>query len=782
MRRCILALGAACIVVGASPFAPHAHAETAGEYIVQFVDGTDPHAEAARLEGDGVDVGATYEHVFPGVAITATPSEIAALARDGDVEAVSSDSMMYASEQAQDVEATAVQAGAPWGLDRIDQRDLPLSTTYDPPSTGAGVKVYVLDSGININHTEFTGRIGPGAYAYGGSVADCNGHGTHVSGIAGGTTYGVAKSVTIIPVKVLSCTGSAPTSLVMAGLDFVIEDHEAGEPAVLNASLGGDANSSVDAAVQAAIDDGITVVIAAGNGAAPGSGLPTGTPLDACTQSPARLPTAITVGATTASDTMAPFSNYGTCVDVQAPGVSITSAGILDNTSTAVMSGTSMAAPHVAGVAALLLAQQPSLTPAQVSDLLVGDASVGKIANPGVCTTNRLLYTALDDGVPPPTFNPVLPARLLETRPGLATVDGRYNSIGPIPAGGTVSMDTCGRGGVDADASGIALNVTVVNPSAAGFVTVFPCGSAVPNSSSVNFAAGATVANAVITKIGTNKQVCFYSNVTTDLVVDVNGYVPAGSTFTPLAPSRYLDTRPGLSTFDGQYMGNGAIPASGTLQLAVAGRGSVPIDAGAVVANVTVVHPTAAGFVTVFPCGSAVPNSSSVNFAAGATVANAVVAKLGAAGRMCLYSNVATDVVVDVNGYFPAVSGFQPVLPSRLLDTRPGLTTVDGTFAGQGQVASGAITQLAVTGRAGIAADATAVVLNVTAVEPTASGFITVYPCSSGVPNSSSLNFAAGATVANAVVARVGASGAVCLFSNVATDLVVDVTGWFTPT
>jgi hypothetical protein len=377
---------------------------------------------------------------------------------------------------------------------------------------------------------------------------------------------------------------------------------------------------------------------------------------------------------------------------------------------------------------------------------------------------------------------PVVPARLLDTRPGLGTVDGQFSGMGIVPAGGVVSLTVDGRGGVAADASAVALNVTVANPSAAGFVTVYPCGGGIPNSSSVNFAAGATVANAVVSQVGAGGGVCAYSNVATSLIVDVNGYFPAGSTYEPVVPGRFLDTRTGMPTIDGQFAGGGSVPAGGVVPLNVAGRGAVAMDAAAVVTNVTVVHPEAAGFVTVFPCGSPVPNSSSLNFTAGATVANAVIAKVGVGGAVCLYSNVATDLVVDVTGWFPGSADFTSLAPARLLDTRPGMSTADGFYAGSGQVQAGSVIALTVAGRAGVGADAEAVVLNVTVVNPSAAGFVTVYPCGGGIPNSSSVNFAAGSTVPNAVVAQVGAAGQVCLYSNVSTHVLADVNGYFPAT
>jgi subtilisin family serine protease len=256
------------------------------------------------------------------------------------------------------VEAMDTQTNAPWGLDRIDQRSLPLDGNYSSTSTGAGVTAYVIDTGIWHSHTEFTGRVAAGAYwDYGDGYGswDCTGHGTHVAGTIGGSTYGVAKQVTIIPVRVLDCQGGGTTSATVAGINWVIADHLAGTPAVANLSIGGPASTTLDNAVQALIDDGVTVVAAAGNVASP-----------SCNYSPGRLPAAITVAASTAADDDASFSNYGACNDLFAPGVGILSASNTSDTATASLNGTSMASPHVAGAAALILQNSPAATPSQV--------------------------------------------------------------------------------------------------------------------------------------------------------------------------------------------------------------------------------------------------------------------------------------------------------------------------------------------------------------------------------------------------------------------------------
>ena len=284
----------------------------------------------------------------------------------------------------QEVSLDVTQSPATWGIDRIDQRALPLSNSFTYSNTGAGVKAYIVDTGIRITHTEFGGRasIGTDTVGDGQNGNDCNGHGTHVAGTVGGSTYGVAKGVSLIAVRVLNCSGSGTTSGVIAGVDWVTSNHQAGQPAVANMSLGGGASTSLDSAVQRAITDGVTFSVSAGN-----SGI------DACRQSPARVAAALTVGATDNKDTRASWSNYGSCLDLFAPGVNITSSVNTSDTATAVYSGTSMASPHVAGVAALYLQSNPGASPATVSSALTANATTNVVINPGKRSPNRLLFT-----------------------------------------------------------------------------------------------------------------------------------------------------------------------------------------------------------------------------------------------------------------------------------------------------------------------------------------------------------------------------------------------------
>ena len=344
-------------------------------YIITFRNGVaDAPGLARRMaSANGGEIGYIYTTALKGFSAQLTPAAAAALARNPNVEAIEADGI---------VSIDATQSGATWGLDRIDQADLPLSGTFSYTSTGAGVRAYIVDTGIRGTHEEFTGRMVAGYTAISdkNGTNDCNGHGTHVAGTVGGTTYGVAKGVTLVPVRVLNCRGSGTNSGVIAGVDWVAAQSH--RPAVANMSLGGGANTALDNAVSNAVSAGITFVVAAGN-----------SNVDACTASPARAASAITVGATTSTDARASYSNFGSCVDIFAPGSSITSAWKTSNTSTNTISGTSMASPHVAGVAALYL-QGGNASPSTVTTALINGSTAGKVTSAGAGSPNRLLFTA----------------------------------------------------------------------------------------------------------------------------------------------------------------------------------------------------------------------------------------------------------------------------------------------------------------------------------------------------------------------------------------------------
>jgi subtilisin family serine protease len=388
LARCVVASAVAAVAVaggaipvGAAPAAPAAPREAAtADYIVTLDPGTATGKEVATVAAAQLgrySPGERAERVFRNVgSYTAelTAAEAQALAAAPGVAAVERDAV---------VTIATTQSNAPWGLDRIDQRNRPLSTTYTYTATGAGVRAYVIDTGIRFSHTDFGGRAVSGYDAVdGGTADDCNGHGTHVSSTLGGATYGVAKGVTLVGVRVLNCSGSGTTSGVVAGIDWATSNHSAGSPAVANLSLGGGASTAIDSAITRLINDGVTVVVAAGNSSA-----------NACNYSPARVSAAFTVAASDSSDRFASFSNRGSCVDIIAPGVSIKAAWYTSTTATNTISGTSMATPHAAGAAAKVLQGSPSASPATVMSRLVTQSTTGVVSGVPSGTPNRLLYS-----------------------------------------------------------------------------------------------------------------------------------------------------------------------------------------------------------------------------------------------------------------------------------------------------------------------------------------------------------------------------------------------------
>ena len=356
-----------------------------GQYIVVFRDDVSdvPQLADAMVRAHAASLHHTYQTALRGFAAgNLSAAAVEELRRHPQVAFIEADQV---------VTATGTQTPATWGLDRVDQRSLPLDNSYTYNSTGAGVKAYVLDTGLRATHVEFEARRIRGAdfVGDGQNGADCNGHGTHVSGTVGGVTYGMAKGVTIVPVRVLNCLGSGTTAGVIAGVDWVTANHV--KPAVANMSLGGPPSTSFDAAVRNSIAAGVTYVIAAGN-----------SNVSACNDSPARVAEAITVAASTSSDARASFSNFGSCVDIFAPGQGITSAWYTSNTATMVLDGTSMASPHVAGAAALYLETNPAATPAQVAGAINAAATSGALTNVGTGSPNLLLYSVFGAAPPPP--------------------------------------------------------------------------------------------------------------------------------------------------------------------------------------------------------------------------------------------------------------------------------------------------------------------------------------------------------------------------------------------
>jgi subtilisin family serine protease len=377
-----------------------------GQYIVEFKsDVKDPRSLAQQLVRDhGGELLFAYENAIIGFAAKIPEVAIEGLRRNPNVKII---------EQDQTMEAFSVESPVTWGLDRIDQRTLPIDNSYFYDRTGAKVNAYIIDSGIRSSHSEFNGHIGNGADLTGsGTTEDCLGHGTHVSGTIGGTTYGVAKGVTLHPVRVFNCTSTTAESTVIAGMDWVAKN--AIKPAVVNMSIGGPVNQLINNAVTNLTSRGITVAVAAGNDSS-----------DACQISPASASTALTVGATDNTDHKAPYSNYGACLDVFAPGTSITSAYYTNDTAIAMMSGTSMATPHVTGVVALYLQSHPTASPTEVSDAIYAFSTKGAVQD-AISTNWHLLYSGevRDDrivGDAPIPVPPIAPSNLLATLQEFAT-------------------------------------------------------------------------------------------------------------------------------------------------------------------------------------------------------------------------------------------------------------------------------------------------------------------------------------------------------------------------
>ena len=352
------------------------------QYIVVLQAGSDLPAQAAAAiaKQHGGQVLFTYNRAIRGFAVRipeqATSAFLTAMQKNPQVSYVEEDTLMQTN--------TITQSNPVWGLDRIDQHNLPLSKSFNYNKTGSGVNAYIVDTGILASHQEFNGRVQTGysAIADNNGTNDCNGHGTHVAGTVGGSTYGIAKNVGLVPVRVLDCAGSSAMSGVIAGLDWIIQNGR--KSAVVNMSLGGSAYSTLDTAIDNLFNNGYVPVVAAGNANT-----------DACTSSPARAGKAITVAATDSTDTRASYSNYGSCVDLFAPGSQITSAWIGSNSSAATASGTSMASPHVAGVVATMLENNSTATPQSITDQLLNQSTINLIQNP-MSSPNRLLYNLID--------------------------------------------------------------------------------------------------------------------------------------------------------------------------------------------------------------------------------------------------------------------------------------------------------------------------------------------------------------------------------------------------
>lgn len=680
-------------------------AVVADSYVVVLKDGQQGVDTAVRaLTGRyGGRVGHIFRRAVHGFEVSMDEAAAKRLAADSAVQYVQRNGIYRTS---------GIETSAPWGLDRIDQRNRPLDGSYTYPNAAANVHAYIIDTGIRLTHADLGGRASTGfdAITAGGAAADCNGHGTHVAGTVGGSSYGVAKGTQLVAVRVLDCAGNGTTAQVVAGVDWVTQN--AVKPAVANMSLGGTADTVLDNAVASSISSGVTYAVAAGNGDSRGN------PLNACNFSPARVSAAITVGATDSADNRASFSNYGNCLDIFAPGVDITSSWWTGDTATNTISGTSMATPHVAGAAALVASANPGWNPQQIRDYLVSNATSGVVANPGSGSPNTMLHVV--NSAPANDFS-------LTASPAARTVT----------AGGstTATVNTATTAG---SAQSMSLSVSGLPSGATASFNPSSVTSGGSSTISITTSASTPSGNYGITVIGTGST----TTRTTLLRLTVNS--PDGSYF-PLAPSRILDTR------EGNGAPTGPLGPNQTLHLQVTGRGGVPTTGvSTVLLNVTVTGPTSAGYLTVYPAGITRPTASNLNFTAGWTGANAVTVQVGAGGKVDIYNPAGNvSVIADVVGYYataahPTTGGdYWSDAPTRVLDTRTdGFGPVD-PFGGvlmpldYGSELNPHIKALAV---------------NLTSVDGSAGGYLTAWNGSGLPPTASTLNFGARAVVSNFAV------------------------------
>jgi subtilisin family serine protease len=441
-------------------------------YIVTLKEAASPRAQSAKTAGSltskyGGQVRAAFKHAINGFSVTMTADQARKLAADPTVAYVQQDAVVKLADTQTPVPS--------WGLDRLDQQNLPLDNSYTYNTTASNVHAYIVDTGVRTTHATFGGRATWGTNTAGdGNNSDCNGHGTHVAGTVGGSQYGVAKGVSIVAVKVLDCAGSGTTAGVVAGIDWVTAN--AIKPAVANMSLGGGVDTTLDNAVANSIASGVSYAIASGNSNA-----------NACNFSPARVATAITVNASNRTDARASFSNFGTCTDIFAPGQDITSSWNTNDTATNTISGTSMAAPHAAGAVALYLAANPTATPAAVHTAIVNAATNGKITSPGTGSPNKLLFTGSSTPGTPSVANPGAQASTVGTAVSLqlsasnGTSPYTWTATG-LPAGLSISSSglisgtptTAGTSSVTATATDAAAKTAtatfswVVNPVGTG--------------------------------------------------------------------------------------------------------------------------------------------------------------------------------------------------------------------------------------------------------------------------------------------------------------------------
>ena len=756
LRRSVTALSVLAILAAFTALpAPPAYADsTTDTYIVQLKSGVSADKMVSKLMGSSAKV---VHKVFQGGIVKLNAAQAKALEGSPYVKSVLKDATIRAAD---------TQLKAPWDLDMLDSPTAALDGSYTYPNNGSGVAVYVLDSGIQRSHVEFASANVAAGYDFvdnDSDPSDCAGHGTAVSSLITGATLGAAKGVTLVPLRVLDCNGTGKESDIIRAADWIALNRAPGAPAVANLSFGVSIgvlgqDASMEAALQGLIDAGVIVVAAAGNDS-----------VDACTESPANLPDAITVAAVDKQHAETSWTNYGKCVDLYAPGQSVYVAMMgTSNTGLGTGSGTSFSAPLTSAAAALVLHDHPSWTPAQVTADLTEQALAGVVTGLGglpARSANKLLhvtgtfvgtdptitgstYVGGISGtsaavVPPVPPDPgmvvsLTPSRLLDTRSGLGA------TTGPLHDGQTVRLPVAGVAGVASTASAVLVNITVTDATSPGFVTAYASGGATPATSNGNFTVGRASANLALVPVGSDGAIALSVRLTgtVQLVVDVQSYIAGGvvtdaGAVVPVTPTRLWDTR------------EHAVLSSGeTLPLHVAGVAGVPADATAVFVNVTVTQPQAYGYLTVFPAGEAVPATSNLNFVPGLTAPNLALVKVGKNESISIQNGSpgAAHVVVDIQGYItagtPTTAGAViPISPVRIVDTRLGL-------GAKGPVSSGTAVVVTVTG-ASVPTTSQGVFMNLTVTDPKSSGWLAAYPTQATLPLVSNVNFVGGQTVPN---------------------------------
>lgn len=709
----------------------------------------------------------------------------------------------------------ATFTGPPNDMNFSSQWNLPVENAAGAwaVTTGSNVVVADVDTGVDFTNNDLQSpQLVPGidetgpsptVINYGSGNTDTDGHGTAVAGAIAAATNNsnqlasLGFNTRVLPVKV-DFTNMQVNSQIAAGINAVASNVATNHVKILNLSLGG---PCPDAGIQSAIGNarnaGILVVAAAGNEALSQGFDPT--PVDLAFNDapsfPAAYPGVIAVGATGRDGFRAAYSDTGSYVTMVAPGGSGDGSASDDipvlatGSSTPVAeAGTSFSSPQVAAAAALIWSVTPNLQARQVSELLSGTATDTGVTGPDTEYGNGMLNAGVAVGDTPlpisaiyGTFTSVPPTRILDTRIGVGAAQAK------VGQGGEIDVKVAGAGPVPASGvAAVVLNTTVTNTTAPGFVTVWPTGQTRPTSSSLNFSAKQTVPNLVTVKVGAGGDVSFFNSAgTVDMLADVAGYYVDGtaasaqSRFVAVAPTRILDTR----------KTGGPIAGGTSRNLTVIGHASVPADAAAVVANVTVTGPTASGFLTVYPAGTTRPTASNLNFVTGETVPNEVIVKLGTGGAntgvISIFNSVGkAQVIVDVQGYFTAAgsgtgSRFFPLVNHRILDTRG--PNAGGIF---GPIGGGQTITVHVVGQGGVVDGASAVVMNTTATGPTSTSFLTVFPAGTARPTASDLNFTRNVTVANLVTVELptsgGSTGLVDIFNAAGAVFAIgDVAGYF---